>query len=152
MRTDGQPAVMKLIVVFRNFANAPKRAKMDLFKINLLYPMYKCRKLKLSGKRMKNVILPPRQINPIRMEVAYTSGNSKYLTLHVWRYLCPKFISGVGLDEVQFQKVCVLSILIAAVHECVVCMYIRTTYVYTYIQTYIRTYVRSTYVCVTLTA
>jgi hypothetical protein len=32
---------------FRDFANAPKRAIMNLFKINLLYPMYKGRKLKI---------------------------------------------------------------------------------------------------------
>ena len=60
---------------------------------------------------MKNVIFPPRRthtlIDQIRMEVPYIPGSSKYLTLHVWRYLLPKIISGVGQDEVQFQKICV---------------------------------------------
>jgi len=46
-RTDGQPAMTKLIVAFRNFANTPKRTIMNLFKINLFYPMYKRRKLKI---------------------------------------------------------------------------------------------------------
>ena len=99
---------------------------------------------------MKNLIFPPQRthtlIYPIRMEVAYTPGSSKYLTLHVWRYLFPKIISGVGRDEVQFQKTCVLSVLIAAVHECVVSMYIHTyihTYVHSYMHTYRRTYVRT---------
>jgi len=46
-RTDGQPAMTKLIVAFRNFANAPKRAIMNLSKINVFYPMYKRRKLKI---------------------------------------------------------------------------------------------------------
>jgi len=37
-RTGRQPVMTKLIVAFRNFAKAPKRAIMNLFKINLCIP------------------------------------------------------------------------------------------------------------------
>jgi len=33
-RTDGQKDMVKLIVVFRNFANAPKKRKKTVFTIN----------------------------------------------------------------------------------------------------------------------
>jgi hypothetical protein len=34
MRTDGETAVTKLIVAFRNVANAPKNARIDMWVLN----------------------------------------------------------------------------------------------------------------------